>query len=125
MHRNGIIGALWTAARQLGTARRGIRIAVSLLLAGGVITAVSAGRVEYDYTGSAFTSITCTGDCTANAPTASQSISGNVVVDSAFGSSASISGPNILSYSFTDGVNTISSSTPGATFLAPPFFQTN
>jgi hypothetical protein len=126
MHRHGIVGALWNAAWRLATARHGIRLAAVVVLTSARATGAGAMPVEYDYTGSSFTSVTCAvGDCTANAPISSQSITGDVVVDGGLGSSSSTISPNIISYSFTDGVNTISSSTPGAMILGSPFFQTD
>lgn len=126
MHGDGIMGALWQTARRLVTGRHGIRVAVAFALAVGMTTGASAVPVTYNYTGSNFAPPDCpVGDCSANAPTTSQSITGNFIVDGGLGSSSSTISPNIISYSFTDGVNTISSAMPGATILGAPFFQTD
>jgi hypothetical protein len=90
------------------------------------ITPVAASPVEYDYTGSDFTSITCVvGTCTgATTPTTVDSISGDIVIDGGLPASSADFDPTITSFSFTDGVNTISSVDPNAT-ISTSFFQTD
>jgi hypothetical protein len=112
-------GAAALQSRRLVTALAlGTAVAI-----GGIISPAGAAPVEYDYTGTNFTSVTClAGSCTpATTPTTSNQITGDVVIDGGLPAASVTTNPTISSFSFTDGVNTITSSVPGASISLSSF----
>ena len=120
MHGQGIAGALWSAARRLPSASGGIRATIAAVASAAIFAGTvprASAAVEYDYTGTNFTSV-------SGAYTTADHVSGDIVLDSPLLSSTTTSDPTIDAYSFTDGINTISSTNPDA-FVSTDIFTTD
>jgi pimeloyl-ACP methyl ester carboxylesterase len=95
---------------------------------GGIVPAAVAAPVEYDYTGSDFTSMSCFAPSCTDLFTPSDYVSGDLVLNNPLPASARnylVISSDIASYSFNDGVDTISNTDTGAFFYAGPLFATN
>src|SRR5271169_2195488 len=102
---HGMAGALWSAVRRLTSIQGGIRAAivaaVAITACFGAIPRAGAGPTQYDYTGSNFTS--------ATGPfTTAKSVTGDIVLSNALPPSSDTIA-TIEAFSFSDGVDTISS----------------
>jgi hypothetical protein len=109
MQGSSIAGAFWSAARQFVTPRAAVRSAMVVISMVAVVlgSAISTARaaVEYDFIGGNFTFVT-------GAYTTADRVTGEITLPSPLAPSSNVflGRTNSFSFSFSDGVNTISNS---------------
>jgi len=106
MRGHGIAGALWTVARRQ-SASGGISTVLLLIILTVALAAATTARadVEYEYTGNDFT-------VADGLFTTADSVTGDVILNNSLPPSQSTS-PSVVSYSFSDGVDTFTNTNSG------------